>query len=107
MLYLNEEQDLIESDKYLNNECRLSERTYDYYAMSFCGEANNSSHWSRYPNNVPIVICKEKNRTVVEYPLKSGKMSIGVATYTTSKKSSNGEELNEKINLYSSFPRFP
>jgi predicted nuclease of restriction endonuclease-like (RecB) superfamily len=57
---------------------------------------------------IGIIICKEKNRTVVEYSLKSGKMPIGVATYTTSKKLPKGyqdllpnsEEFNEKINLY-------
>ena len=57
---------------------------------------------------IGIIICKEKNRTVVEYSLKSGTMPIGVATYTTSKKLPKGyqdllpdsDEFNEKINLY-------
>lgn len=34
-------------------------------------------------DSVGIIICKEKNRTVVEYSLKSSVMPIGVATYTT------------------------
>lgn len=33
---------------------------------------------------IGIIICKEKNRTVVEYSLKTSNMPIGVATYTTS-----------------------
>ncbi|GHV09813.1 hypothetical protein FACS1894162_1280 [Bacteroidia bacterium] len=57
---------------------------------------------------IGIIICKEKNRTVVEYSLKSSTMPIGVATYTTSKKLPKGyqdllpnsEEFNEKINRY-------
>jgi predicted nuclease of restriction endonuclease-like (RecB) superfamily len=57
---------------------------------------------------VGIIICKEKNRTVVEYSLKSGTMPIGVATYVTSKKLPKGyqdllpnsEEINEKISFY-------
>jgi len=32
---------------------------------------------------IGIIICKEKNRTVVEYSLKTSNMPIGVATYTT------------------------
>ncbi|MCL2032150.1 MAG: PDDEXK nuclease domain-containing protein [Methanomassiliicoccaceae archaeon] len=32
---------------------------------------------------VGIIICREKNRTVVEYSLKTGTMPIGVATYST------------------------
>ncbi|MCL2290721.1 MAG: PDDEXK nuclease domain-containing protein [Bacteroidetes bacterium] len=35
---------------------------------------------------IGIVICKEKNRTVVEYSLKTSKMPIGVTTYTTTAK---------------------
>ena len=35
---------------------------------------------------IGIIICKEKNRTVVEYSLKTGNMPIGVATYTTTAK---------------------
>jgi hypothetical protein len=33
---------------------------------------------------IGIIICKEKNRTVVEYSLKTSTLPIGVATYTTS-----------------------
>ena len=35
---------------------------------------------------IGIIICKEKNRTVVEYSLKTGNAPIGVATYTTAAK---------------------
>ncbi len=34
-------------------------------------------------DSIGIIICKEKNRTIVEYSLKSSTMPIGVATYTT------------------------
>ena len=33
---------------------------------------------------IGIIICKEKNRTIVEYSLKTSTLPIGVATYTTS-----------------------
>ena len=32
---------------------------------------------------IGIIICKEKNRTIVEYSLKTSNMPIGVATYST------------------------
>jgi hypothetical protein len=35
---------------------------------------------------IGIIICKEKNRTVVEYSLKTSNMPIGIATYTTTAK---------------------
>ena len=35
---------------------------------------------------IGIIICKEKNRTVVEYSLKTSHQPIGVATYTTQDK---------------------
>lgn len=41
-------------------------------------------------DSIGIIICKEKNRTVVEYSLKSGNMPIGVATYTTTPKLPEG-----------------
>jgi len=37
-------------------------------------------------DSIGIIICKEKNRTVVEYSLKTSNMPIGVATYTTTSK---------------------
>ncbi len=33
---------------------------------------------------IGIIICKSKNRTVVEYSLQTATLPIGVATYTTS-----------------------
>ncbi len=57
---------------------------------------------------IGIIICKSKDRTVVEYSLKTSNMPIGVATYNTSEvlpkeyksllPSSN--EISEKINQY-------
>jgi predicted nuclease of restriction endonuclease-like (RecB) superfamily len=57
---------------------------------------------------IGIIICKEKNRTVVEYSLKNSNMPIGVATYSTSttlpKDYENllpaKNEIEEKINQY-------
>jgi hypothetical protein len=34
-------------------------------------------------DSIGIIICKEKNRTIVEYSLKSSTMPIGVASYPT------------------------
>jgi hypothetical protein len=40
-----------------------------------------------YENDViGIITCKEKNRTIVEYSLKTSSMSIGVSTYITTAK---------------------
>jgi len=57
---------------------------------------------------IGIIICKSKDRTIVEYSLKSGNMPIGVATYKTStvlpKEYKNllpGKvEITNKINQY-------
>jgi predicted nuclease of restriction endonuclease-like (RecB) superfamily len=57
---------------------------------------------------IGIIICKEKNRTVVEYSLKSSTMPIGVATYTTSKELPkdyqtllpDSKEIIEKMDLF-------
>jgi hypothetical protein len=35
---------------------------------------------------IGIIICKEKNRNIVEYSLKTSSMPIGVSTYTTTAK---------------------
>jgi hypothetical protein len=56
---------------------------------------------------IGIIICKEKNRTVVEYSLKTSTLQIGVATYTTSavlpegyrKLLPDSEEISEKLKL--------
>jgi hypothetical protein len=37
-------------------------------------------------DSIGIIICKEKNRTIVEYSLKTSSMPIGVSTYTTTTK---------------------
>jgi len=37
-------------------------------------------------DSIGIIICREKNRTIVEYSLKNSSMPIGVATYTTTAK---------------------
>ena len=37
-------------------------------------------------DSIGIIICKEKNRVIVEYSLKTSTMPIGVSTYTTTAK---------------------
>ena len=57
---------------------------------------------------IGIIICKSKDRTIVEYSLKSSTMPIGVATYNTStilpKEYLNllpsSSEISDKINQY-------
>lgn len=59
-------------------------------------------------DSIGIIICKEKNRTIVEYSLKTSKLPIGVATYTltdTLPKSyqnllPSSKEISDKINKY-------
>ena len=56
---------------------------------------------------IGIIICKEKNRTIVEYSLKTSTQPIGVATYKTTpilpenyqNLLPNSEEIAEKMNL--------
>jgi len=47
---------------------------------------NDKIKLSNENDAIGIIICKEKNRTVVEYSLKTSNMPIGVATYTTTAK---------------------
>lgn len=59
-------------------------------------------------DSIGIIICKEKNRTVVEYSLKTSQLPIGVATYTLTDKLPtqykellpSGKEISDKINKY-------
>jgi predicted nuclease of restriction endonuclease-like (RecB) superfamily len=44
---------------------------------------NNTVKLSSENDSIGIIICKEKNRTVVEYSLKTSTHPIGVATYST------------------------
>jgi hypothetical protein len=37
-------------------------------------------------DTIGIIICKWKNRIIVEYSLKTGSMPIGVSTYTYHRK---------------------
>lgn len=65
----------------------------------------------RMPNendSIGIIICKEKNRTIVEYSLKTGNQPIGVATYNTStllpkdyqELLPDKQTISEKLNKY-------
>lgn len=59
-------------------------------------------------DSIGIIICKEKNRTIVEYSLKSSNLPIGISTYQTSgnlpknlkKLLPTSEELIENIELF-------
>lgn len=59
-------------------------------------------------DSIGIIICREKNRTVVEYALRAGSQPIGVATYTTTSHLPERYEnllpdsatITEKINKY-------
>jgi predicted nuclease of restriction endonuclease-like (RecB) superfamily len=59
-------------------------------------------------DSIGIIICKEKNRTVVEYSLKTSHMPIGVATYTLTDTLPipyqnilpSSKEISDKINHY-------
>ena len=58
--------------------------------------------------SIGIIICKSKDRTIVEYSLKSSNMPIGIATYATSNLLPkefvdllpSSREISEKINHY-------
>lgn len=65
----------------------------------------------KFPNEneaIGIIICKSKDRIIVEYSLKSSNLPIGVSTYSTSEKLPkdyqkllpNSEELSEKFDNY-------
>lgn len=57
---------------------------------------------------IGIIICKNKDRTIVEYSLKSGNLPIGISTYSTSEKLPknyqnilpSNEELSKKFENY-------
>ena len=59
-------------------------------------------------DSLGIIICKEKNRTIVEYSLKSSTQPIGVATYTLTDRLPakyqnmlpSGKEIGDKISKY-------
>lgn len=59
-------------------------------------------------DSIGIIICKEKNRTIVEYSLKTSNQPIGVATYNTStllpkdyqKLLPDEKTITEKLNKY-------
>ena len=64
---------------------------------------------------IGIIICKSKDKTIVEYSLKTSKMPIGVATYNTSnilpKEYQNllpsSAEISDKINQYFDVTNMP
>jgi hypothetical protein len=59
----------------------------------------------RFPNENPaigIIICKSKNRTIVENFLKTATLRIGIATYqTTSSLPAEYQELLPSANIIS------
>jgi predicted nuclease of restriction endonuclease-like (RecB) superfamily len=69
---------------------------------------NDKVKMSNENDAIGIIICKEKNRTIVEYSLRTSTMPIGVATYTTTSKLPENyqkllpesSEIAEKINAF-------
>ncbi len=69
---------------------------------------NNTIKLPHENEAIGIIICKNKDRTIVEYSLKTSAMPIGVATYTTSEKLPknyqnllpSSKEISDKINKY-------
>jgi hypothetical protein len=69
---------------------------------------NDKIKLPRENDSIGIIICKEKNRTVVEYSLKTSQMPIGVATYTLTNKLPkaykdllpSSKEITDKIEKY-------
>ncbi len=69
---------------------------------------NDTVKLSHENEAIGIIICKSKDRTIVEYSLKTSSMPIGIATYTTSellpKHYQNllpdANEISQKINQY-------
>ncbi len=58
-------------------------------SISPTGTAQKCNHWLHKSDENPsigIILCKEKNRTVVEYALYDARKPIGVATYRTVKR---------------------
>jgi len=63
---------------------------------------------------IGLIICKSKDRTIVEYSLSTGNLPIGVATYTTSNSLPDEylrllpsvDEISDKINEYFSLKPF-
>lgn len=58
--------------------------------------------------SIGIIICKEKNRTVVEYSLRDSKKPIGVSSYQLSEKLPaelqvflpSAEEISERLSIF-------
>lgn len=75
---------------------------------------NNTIKLPHENEAIGIIICKSKDRTIVEYSLKTGTMPIGVATYNTStvlpKEYQNllpsSIDISNKINQYFDFKSF-
>lgn len=91
-------------------ELKIGEFIPEYKGkMEFYLSVLNDTIKLKHENDaIGIIICKEKNRTIVEYSLKSSKMPIGVASYSTShhlpKEFKNllpsEKEIEKKINEY-------
>jgi len=91
-------------------ELKIGEFTPEYKGkMEFYLEVlNDKVKLSNENDSIGIIICKEKDRTVVEYSLKSSNLPIGVASYETTgvlpkdyeKLLPNSEEIAEKVDLF-------
>lgn len=91
-------------------ELKIGEFLPEYKGkMEFYLSVLNDTVKLKHENDaIGIIICKSKNRTIVEYSLKSSTMPIGVATYSTSEVLPelyknilpSTAEITEKINHY-------
>ncbi len=91
-------------------ELKIGEFLPEYKGkMEFYLSALNDKVRLKHENDsIGIIICKEKNRTVVEYSLKTSQLPIGIATYTLTDTLPNNyknllpssKEISDKINKY-------
>lgn len=91
-------------------ELKIGEFLPEYKGkMEFYLSVLNSTIKMPHENEaIGIIICKSKDRTIVEYSLKNSSKPIGVATYTTSEKLPKlyqdvlpiSEEISQKLNQY-------
>lgn len=66
-------------------ELKIGEFTPEYKGKMefYLSILNDKIKMPNENDSIGIIICKEKNRTVVEYSLKSSRVPIGVSTYKT------------------------
>lgn len=78
LLYHRQLQSLVAVELKVGNSTRNTKEKW-----SLASVLNDKVKLPNENDAIGIIICKEKNRTVVEYSLKTSHQPIGVATYTT------------------------